>query len=53
MGILTRIPWKTVIKYAGTAASAVMAVVGVISDQKHAMEFEQMKKDIENLKNSI
>lgn len=53
MNILTRIPWKMVGKYAGTAASIVMAVVGVITDQKKAMEFEQMKKDIENLKNSI
>ena len=52
MEILTRVPWKKVFKIAGTAASAVMAVVGVISDQKHAMEFEQMKKDIENLKNN-
>jgi hypothetical protein len=53
MDILTKIPWKTVGKYVSTAASIGMAIVGVITDQKKAAEFEQMKKDIENLKNSI
>lgn len=52
MEFLAKVPWKKVIKIASTVASAGMAVFGVLSDKKFEMEWEQMKRDVENLKNS-
>ncbi len=42
---------KTVGKYAGLAATAVIAVSGALADQKKEKEFEELKKKVDELQN--
>ena len=51
MEFIKQLPWKKIIKVGGAVASMAIAAMGALSDQKKAAEFEQMKKDLEYLKN--
>ena len=45
------IPWAKVGKIAGTVLTVGIAVVSSLGEQKKNQEFDQMKKDLEILKN--
>lgn len=51
MNALKNIPWNKVAKVAGTVLTVGLAVVSSLGEQKKNQEFDQMKKDLEILKN--
>lgn len=51
MGIpFKNLPWGKIISGAGTVVTAVVAVAGALSEDKKNREFEQLKKDVSELK---
>ena len=45
-----KIPWKKIASVAGMVLTGVAAAIGAFNDNKKEVEFEQMKKDLEELK---
>lgn len=45
-----KIPWKKVGSIAMIVFTGVTAAIGAFDENKKTMEFEQMKKDLEDLK---